>query len=277
MAKAKAGWIGLSVLVASLPATAWGQAASFGRAGQFAVSGERLVGLFVHHVETDLHSTTTIGGGPGGGVTATVDANSETDATEFVVLGNSDQAGPAGIPRAAFDFFVIDGLSLGGAVLFENHSAEADTTGTGTVGGGPSQSIDRTQVETSTQVWGFAPRIGYAYMFTPVVGIWPRGGISYVVANTEENERVTDSQDGSVQTTDTETTIKHLAFTLDAMLVLSPIEHVGFGVGPFVEFPLSGDIEANSTQVNPDVRSDSDGDVKVTSYGISSSVFVWFP
>ena len=275
MAKVKAGWFGLSVLVAFLPGTAWGQAASFGRAGQFAVSGERLLGVFVHKAETDLNTTAT-GGGPAGG-SVTVDASTETDATEFVLLGNSDQVGPAGAPRIAFDFFPIDGLSIGGALLYEHHSAENDTTGTATFMG-QSLAIDRTQTEIDTSVFGIAPRVGYAYMFTPNVGIWPRGGISYVTSNSEEKETVTDTTGGGgVQTTDTETTINHLSVAIDAMLVLSPVEHVGFGIGPFVEIPLSGDIEVSATQVNPDVQSDGDGDVKVTSYGLSSSLIVWFP
>jgi len=272
MVKAKAGWLGLTVAVAFLPATAWGQADSFGRQGQFAISGERLLGLFVHKVEADLQMTAT--GGPGGG-TATVDTNTETKATEFVVLGNSDQVGPAGTPRIAFDFFVIDGLSLGGALLYENHSVENDTGGTATLGG-QSQAIDRTQVEVDTNVFGIAPRIGYAYMFTPNVGIWPRGGISYVTSNSEEKETVTDPTDGSVQTTDTDTSVNHLSLALDAMLVLSPIEHVGFGIGPFVEIPLSGDIETKASQVNPALQGDGNGDVKITSYGATSSLIVWF-
>jgi hypothetical protein len=278
MARVKAGCLGLGVAISLFPATAWGQAASFGRQGQFAVSGERLVGLFVHRADVESEGTATTPGPLGGTVNLTTD--NEIKSTEFVVLGNNNSIGPAATPRVAFDFFPIDGLSLGGALLYEHDSSDDDQTGTTDQGGGGIQPSNRTQTEVSTSNFGIAPRVGYAYMFTPMVGIWPRGGISYVVSNTEETVTVTDPNGDLVTDTNTDRTIKHLSLTLEGLLVLAPIDHIAIGVGPFFEVPLSGSVEIDSTITRadplPDTQISADGDVKITSYGVTSALIAWF-
>src|SRR5262245_63115212 len=157
MAKAKAGGLALSVAISLIPATAWGQAASFGRQGQFAVSGERLVGLFVHRADVESEGTANTPGPLGGTVNLTTD--NEIKSTEFVLLGNNNSLGPAATPRAAFDFFPIDGLSIGGALLYDHDSRDDDQTGTTDQGGGGIQPSNRTQTEASTSNFGIAPRV----------------------------------------------------------------------------------------------------------------------
>jgi hypothetical protein len=82
----------------------------------------------------------------------------DTNHTVFALFGNTS-AGSASsawqFPRVGFDVFVVNGLSLGGSFIVFNRS-NSDTTDI-----------------------IFAPRVGYAYMFGRVVGIWPRGGLSY--------------------------------------------------------------------------------------------------
>ncbi len=57
-------------------------------------------------------------------------------------------------PRAGFDYFIIDGLSLGG-----NAGLSINTYGRGGLG------------------YLLAPRIGYAFQFTDTIDIWPRAGL----------------------------------------------------------------------------------------------------
>lgn len=60
------------------------------------------------------------------------------------------------VPRAAFDYFVTDGLSIGGSVGFFVIGNDGDHTG-----------------------FLIAPRVGYAFMFNDWAGFWPRGGLTY--------------------------------------------------------------------------------------------------
>ncbi|HVW25482.1 MAG TPA: hypothetical protein VHC69_08930 [Polyangiaceae bacterium] len=88
----------------------------------------------------------------------TVDPAPSQGYTDFALFGNNTERTIAGawqLPRIGFDVFVTNGLSLGGSFVVLNQSKP-----------------DATDII-------FAPRVGYAYMFGRVVGIWPRGGLSY--------------------------------------------------------------------------------------------------
>jgi len=56
-------------------------------------------------------------------------------------------------PRVAFDYFIIDGLSIGGSTGFGYHSA------------------------SETVSFAVLPRIGYAFDLSKTIEFWPRGGI----------------------------------------------------------------------------------------------------
>jgi hypothetical protein len=274
MGKAKLFGLGLLMALGLTARGASAQAvgAAFGHRGSVAISAERLLGVYVLNAEVEQNGTATFGG-PGGGAVVNINRKIESDTTTFVLLGNDDAAGPASLPRLAVDFFVIDGLSIGGSLLYWHDSQENDTTGTnqGPGGGGPNP-IDRVHVETDRTTWGIAPRVGYAYMFTPTLGIWPRGGFSYVSSKTETTTQTIDAQDGSVDQEDTDQTLSAFLFDLEGLFVLAPFEHVAFGVGPFFQISLTGDAETNSTP-NP---THLEGDLKATSFGVTSALIAWF-
>lgn len=128
-----------AVLCALLATTTHYAHAEAIRAGTFALGAERITGVF--HADEKA---------PG-----------DESHTTFALFGNSSDGSIAGawqLPRIGFDVFIINGLSLGGSFVVLNRSVE---------NGGDATDII------------FAPRIGYAYMFGRVVGIWPRGGLSY--------------------------------------------------------------------------------------------------
>ncbi len=77
-----------------------------------------------------------------------VDANDTVIAFGFAKTGV-----PYNVPRLAFDYMVVNQLSLGGAVGFSLSDASNDFI--------------------------VAPRIGFLHMFGRVAGIWPRGGFFY--------------------------------------------------------------------------------------------------
>ncbi len=104
----------------------------------------------------------------------------------------------------------------------------------------------------------FAPRVGYAFMFSDVVGLWPRGGFSYV--------------NGKDQVGDNEDSFNMFALSLEAMLVITPVEHAGFLVGPTFDFPF---ISGGKNDNPPRQKLDYDT-FRITTIALQAGMFVWF-
>lgn len=125
--------------------TAAAQVPGFGAQGQLAISAERLFGVEYAKATFDppgpppsfYQSSTIIGFG----------WSYQGNASSFLQ------------PRAGIDYFVINSLSLGGAIgLYSGagHNPQVGDTG-----------------------FLFAPRVGYAVDLGSVASFWPRGGITY--------------------------------------------------------------------------------------------------
>src|SRR5687768_6254986 len=73
-----------------------------------------------------------------------------------ISFGIGDTMVPYNIPRFAFDYLVIDKLSLGGALGFATSDNDPE--------GGTS---------ANTNIFLLSPRVGFLHMFGRVAGIWP--------------------------------------------------------------------------------------------------------
>jgi hypothetical protein len=123
-------------------------------------------------------------------------------ATMFSLLGASGieaGAAPYSIPRLAFDFFLADGLSLGLGAGFALYS--------------PANADSINEIEVN-------PRIGYAIRASDIVHVWPRFGISYLHNSTGDGAYL-------------------MALTIEALLVVTPVHHFGFTIGPNVDIGLA--------------------------------------
>lgn len=158
-------------------------AQQFGSKGTAAFSADRLFGLSLHHESQEV----------GRGVSVSADT------TDFGIVWRPAQD-PYEVPRLSFDYFVIDGLNIGGSIAFAS------------VGG------DRSESD-----FLFAPRVGYIWMFSDVVGFWLRGGLTY------HNRDIPGppSEWG-------------LALTAEGMFMISPVDHFGFVVGPTFDITMVG-------------------------------------
>ncbi|HEX3596500.1 MAG TPA: hypothetical protein VHU80_15425 [Polyangiaceae bacterium] len=157
--------------------------------GTFALGAERITGVF--------HADEKVDGLGSNGTTA------------IALFGNSVDSPLAGawqFPRLAFDYFVTNGLSLGGSFVVLSRSPEGST-------------------QTDILV---APRIGFGYMFTRVVGIWPRGGISYWHASR------------SADNTDTSVDAHSFAFDVDVPLLIAPTRSFAIEIGPLLDVGFAG-------------------------------------
>lgn len=114
---------------------------SFGGQGEFVLSAERLVGFARSSNVIEIEN-------------APDDKNSFSR-LNLLVNGNGSLLGYSA-PRAAFDVFAIDGLSIGAAVGYATTSGSAGST-----------------------LLLAHLRFGYAYMFTRAIGVWPRVGATF--------------------------------------------------------------------------------------------------
>jgi hypothetical protein len=156
-------------------------AQAFGNQGDITISAERIMGIYFYDE-----------GGPG--VTA-------------IGLGMSPRStSPYHLARLGFDYFVIDNLSIGGAIGFGDIDVHDQNTPVGPRGGG---------TDSGAFIY---PRVGYALEFNHVFGFWPRGGFTYRNFGGDEE----------------------FALTLEANFYAAPVEHVAFLFGPLMDLGLAG-------------------------------------
>ncbi len=156
----------------------------FGDSGQFILSAENLFGFNYNH--------------PGG---------NNAHATTFSLFSD----GFAGVtqntyqwPRLAFDVFVIKGISAGGAISYSRTSYS---------------NLPANTTIAATNAFEIAPRIGYAQMVGPWLGVWPRAGVTYIYSASNSN---------------------FLALTIDALAAIVVSPHLAITLGPTLDLGLSG-------------------------------------
>lgn len=118
--------------------------------------------------------------------------------------------------RPAFDYFIIDNLSIGGFVGLDYVKVPAGDSTT----------------------WGIGPRIGYNIPFSDRFSVWPKVGFSFASTSTS-----TDVEDPLV---DGDANSSNLALNLFAPVMFHPVEHFFLGFGPALDTDLSGDVKATT-------------------------------
>lgn len=224
--------ISTAVMSVGLVMSAQAGAQMFGEQGQFIVSADRVMGY--------THSSATFDPDP-------PDAEVQVTQDNFAFLGQGDVVTPMfSNPRISFDYTVIDGLTLGGSLSFWTQSGEAETEAPfGTL---------QSDLPSST-LFVLAPRIGYIFMFSEHVGIWPRGGFSFFVG---ENEAFF-GEDSS---------LSGFAFDVEVPFAFVPLPHTAIFVGPAFDATITagGEIDPGNT----------DYDLSVLDFGIYAGLGIWF-
>jgi hypothetical protein len=230
--------VGAALLVAP---SAW--ADGFGSAGQVAVSAERLFGL-VFANETEKVE----------GQTAERSGSSTT-----ISLLSTPVAGLAttySSPRIGVDVFVIQGLSIGAAIGYASVSTSSAIEDAGT-----------TVEQDGPTLTGFifAPRVGYAYLFADLLGIWPRAGVTYVSIGASADDPLGGHY---------ETSANRTALTLEVPLVIAPSPNAAILVGPTLDLGIAGGDE--STQESGGVTMTVKSNNKATDFGLQAGIAIAF-
>lgn len=209
------------------------QAQEFGRRGRFIIAAERLFGLSFRKSEIDPDNT------PG---------STHSKETSFGLFGQRQFNDPANLytmPRAAFDYFIIDGLSIGGTVML--WTTHQDTEGN----------------VTNQFAFELAPRVGYAFMFTDTIGIWPRGGLSIAHTNLH-------NEPNGPNAATTDTTLNSFAFDVEAPFVFTPVDHVAILAGPAIDVAMVAGGEYQTAIGNQGY------DASIFHFGLYAGLGTWF-
>jgi hypothetical protein len=94
-------------------------------------------------------------------------------------------------------------------------------------------------------------------MFTDMIGIWPKLGMSFFTTSSEGDEGE-------------ETSLSGLALSVDAALVIAPVPHFGFTVTPLLDLGLTG-----STTVTTATGTETEVDTKITDFGLQVGLLGW--
>jgi hypothetical protein len=279
MKTARLAAISLASLLVSSAALAQqaGKVDNIGNAGQFVFGVDRVTGLAFNHLTN--RQTTTVFLTPA--VTATDTVKSRDTFTQVSFLGSSQppvlSTGypvPVLVPRLAFDYLPIDGLSVGASFMVLHQAGETkaqDTTP------GPPNSLGQKHEVTSTTVL-FEPRVGYALAFNNIVGLWPRAGFEWYHVSGEDRQLPRSPAQGSSKDW-ARGDLYQLA--LEVMLVVSPFPHVAILVGPYADVGLGGSGRAwhsdttagGVTTIDPSQEQHP----LLNSVGLTSSLVAYFP
>lgn len=226
MRKCVAGAVAASILTLGVTASA-----ELGEEGTFALSADRLFGITSFNATADPK------------VPGSVETEHKGTSTSLLWGGTvtvDNIPVPAAMPRASFDYFVIDGLSLGGSLGFFTSGGETKV--------GPA-SGDWADVTG----YAFAPRVGYNFNISDTWSFWLRGGPMYMSVNFDPS-----------QGNDLDVSVFQLE--VDGMFVAGLTEGFGITFGPSLALPLGGEWDAGQ---NYDV------DVKVLSFGVYAGLVGW--
>ena len=165
------------------------EANGLGEKGELIVTADRLMPLFSYSSQT---------------VTATqngTDTKTSDSGASIALLFGSDTSipiNPHTVPRLAFDYSVINHLTVGGAVvvgfgLGGSHKVE---TNNGSTTNSSKNDADK------TTVFGIAPRVGYVLPLGQTFGFWPRAGFAFYSIS---SKAITTQGNGNNETTRTTT------------------------------------------------------------------------
>jgi hypothetical protein len=207
----------------------------FAKHGTVAVGTERVFGInYTKSTVKDLGAT----------------QEDQGSSTSIAFLGTLPTSIGA-IPRLNFDVFLGPGVSVGGGVMYQ-HIRSASTFG-----------ATNTSSDSNAAYILVAPRVGFGIPINAALAVWPRWGISYLHLKSEDPD-----VDPAIGTRTYSTGMWYT--TLDALLLISPVQHVAFNVGPTFDVLIHG-----PSRKRNDVGV-ATGDYSSYSLGLHAGMTVWF-
>lgn len=193
-----------------------------GNSGDAVFGADRLFGIRGEHVEFDREPPLP---------------DTEVDGTT-ISLGIANALLPHNQPRFSFDYFAGRKFSIGGSIGYSTTSLEME---------GPGGDV---LLDGETTTFLLAARAGFLHMFGRVLGIWPRGGVTYRSTSVEDSAKASDFG---------------LSIECQFPIVVAP--HFGFLPGLTFDQSLTG-------SVDPDGNAD-EYDLEYRSIALQFGLFGW--
>jgi hypothetical protein len=225
------GVVAAGVMVSSAVLAA---GAAFGGAGQLVVSDDQPIG---------------------GGVVATSElgplppSSTSTVSFEYGTFSDNGGSGTAFGLSPAVDYFVINGLSIGGQGLVAVLNPAHGNSGSG---------------ETVTE-FGIAPRVGYNLPITDMISFWPKVYFGYLTASASNSNNGVSGSGGS----------NAAAIGIFAPFIFEPARHFILGIGPNFSTQLSNN-QTSSATVMGVTRNTTTAEPKATVFGLQATIGGWF-
>jgi hypothetical protein len=178
----------------------------FGDRGQLAITAENLFTL--------SSARTAEAGSPFGDVVNT--------SNRFgLLLSNDPNPLSVRAPQIGGHYFIIPNLSIGGTIGYDSWGGNTTSAPNGV---GATVTVSRGDASTFV----FMPKVGYSLMLGDTMGFWFRGGPGFF--HYGENGADTRFKDG----------ITFWLLSLEALFVVTPVQHLGFFVGPQADISFAG-------------------------------------
>jgi hypothetical protein len=206
-----------------------------GKDGQFVFAIERVTALNFDRIKLSYTDEDT-----------DREFDSVAKTTNLSLLG-VDATSPAQLPRFALDYVVASGVTVGGSIMFVTRSFSEDDLSVAPVG---------VALDGSTFFAG--ARVGYAFPFDETFGIWPRAGLSYSLMTASA-----DDADDDGRSVELSQKSYYFDLNLEALAVISPVEHIAIMVGPYLDLGLGGKHKINVDGDEIDSRN-----ANLTSFGL---------
>lgn len=230
----------------------------FGRKGSLILSVDRLMPF----ISFSNESVTRVRGG-------STEKISDSGASMALLLGREPTLGAVHtIPRVAFDYAIVDRLTLGGAFAVGAGLSRTEKVEATPNAGGPMTSRESNQPKQT--IVGFAPRVGYVLPLSRAFAFWPRAGFAFYSSSSGED--IVDNA-GNVVGNDSETSTV-FSLDLDPQFALVPIEHFFIHFGPVLNIPLAG--ARSTTSVRGNQSTTFSDDLTVFHFGIAAGIGGWF-
>ncbi len=156
-----------------------------------------------------------------------------------------DSVNPSMLPRVGFDIQLSFGLTIGGGFGL------LTTSGTETLTRDGETDPEIRFPDTTTVLLN--PRAGFTLALGETVWFWPRVGYSYASTTASAGEAGSNTE-------------KVGQLTVEPMVVLTPVSHVGIMMTPVIDIGVAGSVESEFTVVGlPPER--TKGSFRLSSYG----------
>jgi hypothetical protein len=215
----------------------------FGDKGQLVLSGEN---LFMLSTERRAEQAAN-------GLGDDIDVTNR----EGLLIGTTLDSFSPRVPQVGAHYFLAPSISIGATLGYEGRGGSH--TPPPTMG----QPAPGAQPKPDASTFVINPKVGYALMFNNVLGFWFRGGLGYYHYG-ESNPNDSRIKDG----------LNFWFLSLDAYLVVSPVQHFGFFVGPEADITFAGSTTQSRIQMGTLV--DTSATTSFRDVGISAGLLGYF-